>query len=67
MRPVVRSKSAPRTRKELHGAVEQVASRDRVERGGCRLEFAGGQVDATIATRWNRVMAQLERGDAWLE
>lgn len=40
---------------------------DQVERGGCRLEFAGGQVDATVATRWNRVMAQLERPDAWLE
>ena len=40
---------------------------EQVERGGCRLEFAGGQVDATIATRWSRVMAQLERDDAWLE
>ena len=40
---------------------------DRVARGGCRLEFTGGQVDATIATRWARVMAQLERSDAWLE
>lgn len=39
---------------------------DKVERGGCRLEFAGGEVDATIATRWGRVMAQLERDDAWL-
>ena len=40
---------------------------ERVARGGCRLEFTGGQVDATIATRWARVMAQLERNDAWLE
>jgi len=40
---------------------------DRVERGGCRLEFSGGQVDATIAVRWNRLMARLERQDAWLE
>jgi flagellar assembly protein FliH len=40
---------------------------ERVERGGCRLEFAGGQVDATVATRWARVMSQLERQDAWLE
>ncbi len=40
---------------------------EHVERGGCRLEFAGGQVDATVATRWSRVMAQLERHDAWLE
>ncbi len=37
-----------------------------IERGGCRLDFAGGQVDATVATRWKRVMAQLERDDAWL-
>ncbi len=40
---------------------------DRMTRGGCRLEFAGGQVDATIPTRWTRVMAQLERTDAWLD
>lgn len=38
-----------------------------IERGGCRLEFAGGQVDATVSTRWGRMMAQLERDDAWLE
>lgn len=40
---------------------------EQVERGGCRLEFSGGQVDATLATRWARVMSQLERADAWLE
>lgn len=40
---------------------------DRIERGGCVVDFAGGQVDATIALRWSRVMAQLERSDAWLE
>jgi flagellar assembly protein FliH len=40
---------------------------ERIERGGCRLEFTGGQVDATIATRWMRVMSQLERTDDWLE
>lgn len=37
-----------------------------VARGGCRLEFSGGEVDAGIATRWTRVMSQLERSDAWL-
>ncbi len=37
-----------------------------IERGGCRLAFSGGEVDATVATRWSRVMAQLERDDAWL-
>jgi flagellar assembly protein FliH len=40
---------------------------ERVERGGCRVEFTGGQVDATIAVRWNRLMARLERRDDWLE
>lgn len=39
---------------------------DVVERGGCRLEFSGGEVDATVATRWARVMKQLERADDWL-
>jgi flagellar assembly protein FliH len=39
---------------------------DNVSRGGCRVEFAGGQVDADVATRWQRVMAQLDRQDAWL-
>jgi flagellar assembly protein FliH len=49
-----------------HGGWKPFAD-ERIERGGCRLEFTGGQVDATVATRWTRVMAQLERHDAWLE
>jgi flagellar assembly protein FliH len=40
---------------------------ERVQRGGCRIEFTGGQVDASIATRWQRVMAQLDRQDDWLD
>jgi len=40
---------------------------ERIERGGCLVDFASGQVDATIALRWSRVMAQLDRPDAWLE
>jgi flagellar assembly protein FliH len=31
----------------------------RVARGGCRLETAQGEVDATLATRWSRVLAAL--------
>lgn len=49
-----------------HGGWKAFAD-ERIARGGCRLEFAGGQVDATIETRWSRVMGQLERHDAWLE
>ena len=48
-----------------HGGWKAFAD-ERVERGGCRVEFAGGQVDANVAVRWQRVMAQLDRQDAWL-
>ncbi|WP_374337699.1 flagellar assembly protein FliH [Leeia sp.] len=33
-------------------------------RGGCRLETAGGSVDATLETRWQRVLAALGQGHA---
>lgn len=38
-----------------------------VERGGCRLETATTEVDATLETRWRRVIAALGRDDAWVE
>jgi flagellar assembly protein FliH len=31
----------------------------RVARGGCRVETAQGEVDATLASRWERVLASL--------
>jgi flagellar assembly protein FliH len=31
----------------------------RVARGGCRVETAQGEVDATLATRWERVLASI--------
>jgi flagellar assembly protein FliH len=37
-----------------------------VERGGCRVKFDGGDVDATMGSRWDRVVGQLDRDDAWL-
>lgn len=37
-----------------------------VERGGCRVKFDGGEVDATMGSRWERVIGQLDRDDAWL-
>ncbi|RWU09603.1 flagellar assembly protein FliH [Pseudidiomarina gelatinasegens] len=32
---------------------------DRLERGGCRLVSADGELDATIETRWQRIIHQL--------
>jgi flagellar assembly protein FliH len=34
---------------------------ERVSPGGCRIEAAGSQVDATVHTRWRRIMENLGR------
>jgi flagellar assembly protein FliH len=39
---------------------------DRVEAGGCRVESALGDVDATLTERWKQLLASLGRSDAWL-
>jgi flagellar assembly protein FliH len=41
-----------------HHLIEDVA----VARGGCRLEATGCDIDATVATRWERVLAGVGRG-----
>jgi flagellar assembly protein FliH len=38
-----------------------------IERGGCRLETPTTEVDATLETRWRRVLASLGRDDAWID
>ena len=38
-----------------------------VERGGCRVESATTQVDATLATRWERMVSALGREYSWIE
>lgn len=37
-----------------------------VQRGGCRVEAAGSQVDATLETRWRRVVENLSGNSDWL-
>jgi flagellar assembly protein FliH len=39
----------------------------RIERGGCRIESANSEIDATIEERWNLVAESLGRDDKWLE
>lgn len=39
---------------------------DRIERGGARIETANSQIDATLESRWNRVVAALGQDAAWL-
>jgi flagellar assembly protein FliH len=38
-----------------------------VERGGCRVETNTAEVDATLSTRWQRVVATLGQDLAWTE
>ncbi len=38
-----------------------------IERGGCKLETASTEVDATLETRWRRVIAALGRDDGWMD
>ena len=35
----------------------------RIARGGCRVETAQGEIDATLASRWERVLASLGASD----
>lgn len=38
-----------------------------LERGGCRIETAECEIDATLAGRWERVVASIGSDHAWLE
>ena len=35
--------------------------------GGCRLETEQCEVDATVPSRWRRLLANLGRSDDWIE
>lgn len=37
-----------------------------LEAGGCRVETASNQIDASLATRWQRLAAALSQDSAWL-
>lgn len=39
----------------------------RIECGGCRLETSGSQVDATLSSRWQNVLAAIGQEGNWLE
>lgn len=38
-----------------------------MERGGCRIQAGASDVDATVATRWKRVLAAIGTQHDWLE
>ncbi len=44
----------------------QLTDDAQLERGGCRVETASNQIDATLPTRWQRLTAALSKDSDWL-
>lgn len=52
---------------ELHNGGWRIAEEPQMERGGCRVETASNQIDATSTVRWQRIADALGRQSDWLE
>lgn len=52
---------------ELPHAGWRVMEDHRIERGGCRIECATAELDATVPSRWRRIAAALGQDRSWLE
>lgn len=52
---------------ELTKAGWRVAEDAQMERGGCRVETASNQIDASTSTRWQRIAAALGKESDWME
>jgi flagellar assembly protein FliH len=46
-----------------HGG-NRIVDDDQVSSGGCRIEASGSQIDATLQTRWRRILQNLGCGEA---
>lgn len=51
---------------QLAHAGQRILEDPRIERGGCLIEAAGSQIDASMATRWRRVVENLGSNVEWL-
>lgn len=52
---------------ELRLSKWQLIEDHRIQPGGCRITSLDCDIDATLATRWKRVIAGLGRDHAWLD
>lgn len=52
---------------QLGHAGHRVFEDPRVDRGGCKIEASGSQIDAGVATRWQRVIEALVDDRPWVE
>lgn len=51
---------------ELEKMGWQIADDGQLEPGGCRVETASNQIDASLPTRWQRLTAALSKNSDWL-
>ena len=51
---------------QLAHAGHRIQEDRRLERGGCKIEAGGSQIDASLATRWQRIVASLGSNADWL-
>lgn len=54
-------------KEELPHAGWKVVEDHRLERGGCRIDCATAELDATLPSRWKRIAAALGQDHSWLE
>ena len=52
---------------ELEAAGWRIIEDAQMERGGCRVETASNQIDATTASRWQRIAAALSAESSWID
>jgi flagellar assembly protein FliH len=52
---------------ELSKTGWRISEDKHIERGGCRVETASNQIDASMTTRWQRVTSALDKNNDWLE
>lgn len=51
---------------DLQQANWRLLSDTKIERGGCRIETATNEIDATLTTRWQRLQQSLGKNTDWL-
>lgn len=52
---------------ELSQSNWKICKDEKIERGGCRVDAAGSEVDASLSTRWQRILATIGQENNWLE
>jgi flagellar assembly protein FliH len=51
----------------LNHAGHRIFEDEQITRGGCRIETSASQIDATVETRWRRVLESLGRSGRWFD